>query len=183
MSHRIVRLERERPSNPLAGAIELADFDQRSRTEFGCLGVVRMEGEEPTGTLQLRARGPKDVTAGDIETPAGCTVWFKRALEGPIMIEYDATVISAGGANDRVSDLNPVRVLRLAERLGYRAWVAALAASVLGVCAVLLILATLPLLHVNAAAGVLLVFIWGGALFFATFLFRLLGVWCYRARA
>src|SRR5581483_281266 len=36
--------------------------------------VVRMEGEEPTGTLQLRARGPKDVTAGDIETPAGVTI-------------------------------------------------------------------------------------------------------------
>jgi len=36
--------------------------------------VVRMEGEEPTGTLQLRARGPKDVTAGDIETPAGITI-------------------------------------------------------------------------------------------------------------
>jgi DNA-directed RNA polymerase subunit alpha len=36
--------------------------------------VVRMEGEEPTGTLQLRARGPKDVTAADIETPAGITV-------------------------------------------------------------------------------------------------------------
>jgi DNA-directed RNA polymerase subunit alpha len=33
-----------------------------------------MEGEEPTGTLQLRARGPKDVTAGDIETPAGITI-------------------------------------------------------------------------------------------------------------
>jgi DNA-directed RNA polymerase subunit alpha len=33
--------------------------------------VVRMEGEEPSGTLQLRARGPNDVTAADIETPAG----------------------------------------------------------------------------------------------------------------
>ncbi|MFT3789231.1 MAG: DUF6250 domain-containing protein [Tepidisphaeraceae bacterium] len=41
-----------------------------------------------------------------INAPAGCTVWFKPALEGPVMIEYDATVISAGGANDRVSDLN-----------------------------------------------------------------------------
>jgi DNA-directed RNA polymerase subunit alpha len=36
--------------------------------------VVRMEGEEPSGTLQLRARGPKDVTAGDIETPTGLTI-------------------------------------------------------------------------------------------------------------
>ena len=36
--------------------------------------VVRMDGEEPSGTLQLRARGPKDVTAGDIETPSGLTI-------------------------------------------------------------------------------------------------------------
>jgi DNA-directed RNA polymerase subunit alpha len=36
--------------------------------------VVRMESEDATGTLQLRARGPKDVTAADIETPAGVTI-------------------------------------------------------------------------------------------------------------
>ena len=36
--------------------------------------VVRMETEESSGTLQLRARGPKDVTAADIETPAGLTI-------------------------------------------------------------------------------------------------------------
>jgi Domain of unknown function (DUF6250) len=42
----------------------------------------------------------------DINVPAGCTVWFKPLLHGPLMIEYQATVISAGGPNDRVSDLN-----------------------------------------------------------------------------
>ena len=36
--------------------------------------VVRMESDEATGTLQLRARGPKEVTAGDIEAPAGITI-------------------------------------------------------------------------------------------------------------
>ena len=36
--------------------------------------VVRMESEEPSGTLHLRARGPKDVTAADIETPTGLTI-------------------------------------------------------------------------------------------------------------
>jgi DNA-directed RNA polymerase subunit alpha len=36
--------------------------------------VVRMESDEPTGTLQLRARGPKEVSAADIETPAGVTI-------------------------------------------------------------------------------------------------------------
>ena len=41
-----------------------------------------------------------------IDVPAGCTVWFKPQLTSPLMIEYEATVISSGGANDRASDLN-----------------------------------------------------------------------------
>jgi DNA-directed RNA polymerase subunit alpha len=36
--------------------------------------VVRMESDDATGTLQLRARGPNDVTAADIETPTGLTI-------------------------------------------------------------------------------------------------------------
>ncbi|WP_406684425.1 DUF6250 domain-containing protein [Seonamhaeicola sp. MEBiC1930] len=36
----------------------------------------------------------------------GCTIWFKRELTGPIMIEYDAVMIDNGGPLDRVSDLN-----------------------------------------------------------------------------
>jgi hypothetical protein len=42
----------------------------------------------------------------EIDVPAGCTVWFNPELIGPVLIEYDATVIKAGGPNDRVSDLN-----------------------------------------------------------------------------
>ncbi|HUB25357.1 MAG TPA: DUF6250 domain-containing protein, partial [Tepidisphaeraceae bacterium] len=42
----------------------------------------------------------------DIDVPAGATIWFVPRLSGPLMIQYDATVISAGGPNDRVSDLN-----------------------------------------------------------------------------
>jgi hypothetical protein len=33
-------------------------------------------------------------------------VWFRQELVGPVMISYDATVVSAGGPNDRVSGLN-----------------------------------------------------------------------------
>ena len=42
----------------------------------------------------------------DIDVPAGVTVWFRHELQGPVMIQYEATVLSAGGPNDRVSDLN-----------------------------------------------------------------------------
>ena len=42
----------------------------------------------------------------DVDVPAGATVWFKPMLTGPVLISYEATVISNGGPNDRVSDLN-----------------------------------------------------------------------------
>ncbi len=55
---------------------------------------------EKGGTVQARDG------AMEIDVPAGCTVWLKQRLDGPVMIEYEATVLRAGGANDRVSDLN-----------------------------------------------------------------------------
>lgn len=42
----------------------------------------------------------------DIDTPAGLTVWLRAELHGPVLIEYDAEAVAAGGTNDRVSDLN-----------------------------------------------------------------------------
>jgi len=41
-----------------------------------------------------------------LDVPAGCTVWLRRTLRGPVRIEYDAVMVQGGGANDRVSDLN-----------------------------------------------------------------------------
>ena len=51
----------------------------------------------------------------DIDTPAGLTLWFKQRLEGPVEIEFEAAAISAGGANDQVSDLNVFWMARNAE--------------------------------------------------------------------
>lgn len=42
----------------------------------------------------------------EIDVPDGCTVWLKARLSGPVLISYEATMIAAGGPNDRVSDLN-----------------------------------------------------------------------------
>jgi hypothetical protein len=42
----------------------------------------------------------------DIDAPGGATIWFKPELHAPAMIEYRVRAISAGGPNDRVSDLN-----------------------------------------------------------------------------
>lgn len=42
----------------------------------------------------------------EIDDAKGCTVWFKHRLSGPVMIEYEATMIQAGGTNDHARDLN-----------------------------------------------------------------------------
>jgi hypothetical protein len=63
-----------------------------------------MEGwrteSEPGGKVEARG------AALDIDVPGGCSVWFAKELEGAVLIVFEATVVSAGGANDRVSDLN-----------------------------------------------------------------------------
>jgi hypothetical protein len=68
------------------------------------LGAWRVE-IEPVASGTAGTVTAKDGVL-DIDVPAGVTVWFRRELDGPVMIQYQAKVISAGGANDRVSDLN-----------------------------------------------------------------------------
>ena len=57
---------------------------------------------------ELEQPGTVSVRGGvlTIDVPAGCTLWFKPELSSPVRIEYEATMIAAGGPNDRVSDLN-----------------------------------------------------------------------------
>lgn len=59
---------------------------------------------------QIEAEQPARVSVRegelDIDTPAGITLWFKPELQGPLRIEFEATAVSEGGANDQVSDLN-----------------------------------------------------------------------------
>jgi hypothetical protein len=62
----------------------------------------------PNWFVELEKGGTVAARGGalEIDVPGGCTVWFKHRIEGPVAIEYEATVIGAGGPNDRVSDLN-----------------------------------------------------------------------------
>lgn len=41
-----------------------------------------------------------------IDVPGGATVWLKRKIDGPVLIEYTVKVVVRGGPNDRLSDLN-----------------------------------------------------------------------------
>lgn len=59
-------------------------------------------------SAELESGGSVTASHGvlDIDVPGGATVWFRQPLRGPYLLEYTATPVSAGGANDRVSDLN-----------------------------------------------------------------------------
>jgi hypothetical protein len=67
--------------------------------DFATLSYWVVEAEKPAN-VSTRHGGL------DIDAPAGVTLWFEHELSSPVEIEFDATAISAGGANDRVSDLN-----------------------------------------------------------------------------
>jgi hypothetical protein len=57
---------------------------------------------------ELEGGGKVEARKGrlEIDVPKGATVWFRPKLSGPVLIEYQATVLQKGGPNDRVSDLN-----------------------------------------------------------------------------
>lgn len=59
-----------------------------------------MVEQMPGGTVKVDAG---TLTIDDAE---GCTVWWREKLSAPVVIRYEATVLSVGGAHDRVSDLN-----------------------------------------------------------------------------
>lgn len=67
----------------------------------------RFDGALDDWVVEQTPGGITRINNGRLEIDGGgCTVWLKRRLEGPIMIEYDATVVVAGGPNDNGRDLN-----------------------------------------------------------------------------
>jgi len=72
---------------------------------LGCDDFSQGLGQWRTETESGGAITARD-GALEIDVPGGCTVWFRPLLDGPLVISYEATAVAAGGANDRVSDLN-----------------------------------------------------------------------------
>jgi hypothetical protein len=94
---------------PFAAAQPGAPASPDARFAVGAL----LAGDDFTGGLsgwrvESQPGGSATATNGvlDIDVPGGCTVWYASKLEGPLLICYEATVVAAGGPNDRVSDLN-----------------------------------------------------------------------------
>jgi len=76
--------------------------------ELSILHQEDFDGDLSQWAVEQQPGGTVAIIDGklEIEDAAGCTVWFRPKLDGPIMIEYVATMIDEGGPNDRVSDLN-----------------------------------------------------------------------------
>jgi len=64
----------------------------------------RVEAADPAARVVWRAT--KRGGEVEIDTRAGLTLWRDGALTGPVAISFEAMAVSAGGPNDRVSDLN-----------------------------------------------------------------------------
>jgi len=90
--------EAEPAEGPSVGAYVGAELLHRDDFDKG-LSNWQVE-QQPGGTAKV-IDGKLDV-----DDKAGCTIWFKQKLETPVMVEFDVTMIKAGGPNDRVSDLN-----------------------------------------------------------------------------
>ncbi|HKI32015.1 MAG TPA: hypothetical protein VKA46_09105 [Gemmataceae bacterium] len=109
--------------------------------------------------------------------------WLILGELGILTVGYGLLVLAAVGERGRLRDANPLQVIDLAHRLGFRAALVTVAGSALALAqGVLLVVAALELHRAWPVGVLLLAASWFGGLFGATFLFRLLGVWCYRTR-
>jgi hypothetical protein len=109
-SHLLVRACAWIPTIVLIGAAVLSGC--ATRTGEPRLGSLLASDDFQSGLKQwsFELERPGTVRAADgaldIDVPAGATLWFKQELHGSVAIIFEATVIAAGGPNDRVSDMN-----------------------------------------------------------------------------
>ncbi|MDK1342642.1 DUF6250 domain-containing protein [Streptomyces sp. 378] len=87
--------------SPTAGAHAASRHRRLVARDDFCHGLGQWATELQDGGTVTASRGILE-----IDVPSGATVWFRQRLEGPYLLEYTATPVSAGGVNDRVSDLN-----------------------------------------------------------------------------
>jgi hypothetical protein len=109
--------------------------------------------------------------------------WWILSEVAVLAIIYWLLALLAVSQKDRLLDANPLRVVQLVQRVGHRVVAVALGAAVLILGHGLLFLNALELLHNEPGVGwFLLLTCFVNGLFLATFLFRLLGVWCHSSR-
>jgi hypothetical protein len=128
--------------------------------------------------------------------PAAVAYWFWMACGEPTFVDRailaELALVTVGSwllallavtDADRLRAAAPPDVVAMFVRLGPRVAVPLLVVPILLFVHARLALAGIEDLHRDAASGVLLLAgAWLGVLFFGTFLFRLLGLWCHRSR-
>ncbi len=75
---------------------------------LGLTGNTMLAADSGPWVVEQMSGGNVTAKDGQIEIAdaGGCTVWYREKLIAPVVINYDVTIISAGGPHDRVSDLN-----------------------------------------------------------------------------
>jgi hypothetical protein len=96
-----------------------------------------------------------------------------------LAVSYWLLTVVCSAESDRLRDANPVRVTQLLYRLRSHAVVPILIAPALMCAHCAVAVFALSELHQHTSAWLLLMGCWASGLFFITFLFRLLGVWCF----
>jgi hypothetical protein len=158
----------------------------------GEVGHIRWPGRNVGLALQSGSRWLICFLAGPV-VPAGAALlyWLHGGdlvfLDWIILAELNILAISgwfllllAVHQNNRLRDINPVRVAELIHRLGHRLVAVAVLASVIGLAHGWLASVALEKVHHDVAEGwLLLLLCWASGMFFATWLFRWVGVWIY----
>ena len=59
-------------------------------------------------TAEIRMPGSVSIKNGvlEIDVAKGCTVWLKKKLTGPVLIEFEVQGVDGNGPNDSVNDMN-----------------------------------------------------------------------------
>jgi hypothetical protein len=109
--------------------------------------------------------------------------WIILVELGIVGSGYWLLAVLAVTRSERLRDANPWRVTELAERLGWRSLIAAAMAGMVFLAHGLLAFWTASVLHDQLALGLVLAAgCWLSWLYWATFLFRAVGIWCYYRR-
>jgi hypothetical protein len=100
-----------------------------------------------------------------------------------VTIGYWAFALLTLTEHGRLRSLNPVTVVDLTHRLGWRALAVVAAASCLLLAHACVLVYGVALVHTTAMTGLLILTGgWLSGIFWSTFFCRLLGVWCHRSR-
>jgi hypothetical protein len=157
--------------------------------------ALRWVGHSVGGAMRAALVGLVCFLAGPVVPAAVAAAYWMQCgdpglVDGLILAElavltvgYLLLALAAVSERGRLRDANPLSVIDLAHRLGWRAAAVALAGTVLALAHGLLAVVAAENLHREALVGLLLLAAcWASGMFWATALFRLLGVWCYRSR-